>query len=355
MINEEFWRGKKVFITGHTGFKGTWLTLWLTSLGAEVFGYSLDPPSNPNLYKITAAAQDCDSLFGDINDFSKLSVAMTTFQPQIVFHMAAQPLVRKSYHYPIETFQTNVLGTVHLLEAARKTSSVRVIVNITSDKCYQNHEKEQKPFCENDRMGGYDPYSASKACAEIITESYRNSFLNLKCDSDVRLASARAGNVIGGGDWAEDRLFTDMMKAFLYGDVLNIRNPNAVRPWQHVLEPLNGYVLLAEKLWSDSQYGGGWNFGPMEEKDINVDEVVNMTKQIWGKEIAITYDQTNNPHESSYLKLNSSKAFQILGWKPKLSTTESIEWAVQWYRSYEKGENMKKLTLQQIKNFQSLS
>lgn len=354
MIKYEFWKGKKVLITGHSGFKGTWLTLWLTSLGAEVIGYSLDPPSNPNLYEITDASQDCYSLLGDINDFSKLSETITTYQPQIIFHMAAQPLVRKSYHYPIETFQTNVIGTVHVLEAARKTSSVRVIVNITSDKCYKNFDNDQKSFCEDDKMGGHDPYSASKACAELVTESYQKSFLNLECNSEVRLASARAGNVIGGGDWAEDRLFTDIMKAFLYGKVLNIRNPNAVRPWQHVLEPLNGYLLLAEKLWNDSLYSGGWNFGPMEDKSISVDDVVNMTIQLWGKQIKINYDDYHHPHESPFLKLNSSKAFQKLGWKPKLSTIESLEWTVQWYKNYEQGENMKKFTIKQIKDFQKL-
>ncbi|MCM3677502.1 CDP-glucose 4,6-dehydratase [Peribacillus simplex] len=354
MINKEFWNGKKVLITGHTGFKGTWLTLWLASLGAEVIGYSLDPPSSPNLYEITETSRECLSYYGDINNYSQLQETMTTYQPQIIFHMAAQPLVRTSYQYPIETFHTNVIGTVHVLEAVRKTASARVVINITSDKCYQNNDKDPRSFCENDRLGGHDPYSASKACAELVTESYRKSFFNLKCHSDIRLASARAGNVIGGGDWAEGRLFTDMMKAFLYGKALNIRNPNAVRPWQHVLEPLNGYLLLAEKLWNDSQYSDGWNFGPIAEKDISVDEVVNITMKLWDKQIEINYDNNDHPHESPFLKLNSSNAFQRLGWKPKLSTKESIDWAVQWYKNYEVGENMNKFTLKQINDFQKL-
>ena len=249
MLTPSFWKGRKVLITGHAGFKGTWLTVWLHSLGAHVIGYSLAPATTPSMYHITQASNCCTSYYGDINCFPQLLEVMFNNQPEIIFHLAAQPLVRKSYVSPIETFQTNVLGTVHVFEAARQTKSVRAIINVTSDKCYENKETGNKLFNENDRMGGHDPYSASKGCSELITESYRQSFFHDHGLYDQRLASARAGNVIGGGDWAEDRLFPDIVRAFLHLEKLTIRYPNSVRPWQHVLEPLSGYMLLAEKLW----------------------------------------------------------------------------------------------------------
>lgn len=354
MLNQSFWKEKKVLVTGHTGFKGTWLTLWLNSLGAKVIGFSQDPPTSPNMFHITEAANDCESCLGDINHFPQLLQTIIDNQPEIIFHLAAQPLVRKSYMNPAETFKTNVLGTVHVLEAARQTKSVRVIINVTSDKCYENNDMKNRIFKENDRFGGHDPYSASKGCAEIVTESFRKSFFNENSLYDQRLASARAGNVIGGGDWAEDRLFPDIVRAFLHSKKMTIRYPKSVRPWQHVLEPLSGYILLAEKLWKDQTYSCGWNFGPIGKEMLTVDEIVKMSMDLWGKDIEINYDVNSHLHESTILLLDSSNAIQKLGWKPKLSMKSSIEWTIQWYQNYEAGMNMHEFTSNQIKKFQKL-
>lgn len=338
-------------ITGHTGFKGTWLTHWLATLGAEVIGYSLDPPSTPNLFEITNAAAICLSCHGDINDFEQLMKTMKYYKPQIIYHMAAQPLVRRSYQNPIETFKTNVLGTVHVLEAARQTNSTKVIVNVTSDKCYENINLNQS-FKEEDRIGGHDPYSASKGCAELVTNSYRKSFFHH--EQGLRLASVRAGNVIGGGDWAEDRLFPDVMRAFLERKRLVIRNRNAIRPWQHVLDALSGYLLLARRLWDDSSYGEGWNFGPNTKKAFTVDDIIQMIIKLFGKNIDITYDRDLIPYEAEYLRLDSSKAIKKLGWAPKLSTRDAIDWTVQWFKNFESGTNMKIFTVSQIKRYEEL-
>lgn len=354
MINQSFWIERKVLITGHTGFKGTWLTLWLTSLGAKVVGFSLEPPSFPNMFQITKAHNHCESYFGDINHFPQLLQVMTDHQPEIIFHLAAQPLVRKSYSIPTETFQTNVIGTVHVFEAARQTKSVRVIINVTSDKCYANNDKRNKVFKEIDRFGGHDPYSASKACSELVTESYQKSFFHEDGDYDQRLASARAGNVIGGGDWAEDRLFPDITKAFLQLTKLTIRYPKAVRPWQHVLEPLHGYILLAQKLWEDREFCRGWNFGPNDREILTVDEVVKIAINLWGKDIEIQYDVESQLHESAILLLDNFNAIQKLKWKPKLSLNSSIEWTIQWYKNYELGMNLETYTLNQIEKFQDI-
>lgn len=353
MQDHSFWIGKKVFITGHTGFKGTWLSQWLATLGATVIGYSLDPPSIPNLFDITDTSEDCLSCHGDINDFEQLVQTMKYYQPHIIFHMAAQPLVRKSYQSPIETFRTNVLGTVHVFEAARQTNSVKVIVNVTSDKCYENN-KSKKIFQEEDRIGGHDPYSASKGCAELVTTSYRSSFFHNELKSCAKLASARAGNVIGGGDWAVDRLFPDVMRAFLERKKLIIRNRNAIRPWQHVLEPLSGYLLLAQKLWEDSSYCGAWNFGPTLNKEYTAHDVIQIAMQLWDRKVDIIYDSDLNPYEAEHLRLDSSKAVQKLGWVPKLSTWEAIDWTVQWYKNFELGTNMKTFTVNQIKSYEIL-
>jgi CDP-glucose 4,6-dehydratase len=354
MPNTAFWNEKKVFVTGHTGFKGTWLSHWLSSLGANLIGYSLNPPTTPNLFDLTNASGECQSCHGDINDFQQLEHTMKQYQPDIIFHLAAQPLVRKSYQNPIETFKTNVLGTAHVLEAARLTKSVKVIVNVTSDKCYEN-TINKKSFQEQDRMGGHDPYSASKGCAELVTESYRRSFFQTKHFPCINLASARAGNVIGGGDWAEERLIPDVMRAFLECKKLIIRNRHAVRPWQHVLEPLNGYIQLAEKLWESSSYCGGWNFGPSLSQEFTVQDVLDMTMQLWGRKIDITYeDNEQHPHEAAYLQLDSSKASQLLGWLPKLSTKEAIRWTVEWFKNYELGTAMGPFTVKQIKRYEKL-
>ncbi|MGG1399786.1 CDP-glucose 4,6-dehydratase [Bacillus salipaludis] len=354
MPNHEFWNEKQVFVTGHTGFKGTWLSLWLSSLGAKVTGYSLKPPTSPNLFDLTNVAADCQSCYGDINDFEQLEQTIKHYQPDIIFHLAAQPLVRNSYQNPIETFKTNVLGTAHVLEAARHIKSVRVIVNITSDKCYEN-TMVKKSFQEHDRIGGHDPYSASKGCAELVTESYRRSFFQTTHIPTINLASARAGNVIGGGDWAEERLMPDVMRSFLEGQKLIIRNRNAVRPWQHVLEPLCGYILLAERLWDDSSYSGGWNFGPSISQECTVQDVLDMTMQLWGRKIDITYDNNKlHPHEASYLQLDSSKASKLLRWVPKLSTKEAVHWTVEWFRNYESGTVMGPFTMNQIKRYEQI-
>ncbi|TCJ00518.1 CDP-glucose 4,6-dehydratase [Cytobacillus praedii] len=353
MKENKFWKGKKVLVTGHTGFKGTWLTLWLNSLGAEVYGYSLDPLSIPNLFQITDASQECHSCYGDINNLQKLLQYMTTIQPQIIFHLAAQPIVGTSYEDPINTFNTNVLGTAHVLEAARKTKSVKIVINISSDKCYENDDLPNRLFNEEDRLGGNDPYAASKACAELVIKAYRKSYFNQDSQSKQIVSSVRAGNVIGGGDWSKDRLLPDISRAFIEGKGIKIRKPNAVRPWQHVLEPLNGYLLLAEKMWVNKEYSGDWNFGPMDDKYMTVEKLVNLSMELWGKKINVEYDSDYH-YESTYLKLDSSKAIQKIGWRPKLTKKESIEWTVQWYKNYISGNDMKLFTLTQIKDYQSI-
>jgi CDP-glucose 4,6-dehydratase len=347
MREKQFWNKKRVFITGHTGFKGTWLTCWLSFLGADIRGYSLHPPFNRFLFDILKPTCYQEE---DINNFTQLIDSMNKFQPQIVFHMAAQPLVRKSYDDPLETFKTNVLGTVHLLEAVRKIKSVKVVINVTSDKCYAHTSDKTKAFCESDRFGGSDPYSASKGCAELVTESYRSSFLN--SESSPRVASVRAGNVIGGGDWAKDRLLPDIMRAFINNKELKIRNTQAIRPWQHVLEPLNGYLLLAERMWDDQKYAEGWNFGPLNDVSLTVDEVIKMTLHIWGEKVEISKDSLGQPFESPILKLDSSKAMKRLKWKPKLSIRESIEWTTTWYKKFAEGEDMGLYTLNQVQRYE---
>lgn len=354
MIDTSFWHKKKVFITGHTGFKGTWLTLWLASLGADVRGYSFHPPSTPNLFELTQATTECKSTKGDITHFPSLLHAIKDYKPEIIFHLAAQPLVQSSYKNPIDTFKTNVLGTVHLLEAAKNVQSVHVIINVTSDKCYENDGFENHSFKENDRLGGHDPYSTSKACAELVTTSYQKSFFHLKDSSSPKLASVRAGNVIGGGDWAEDRLFPDMVRAYINSNKFSIRNPNAIRPWQHVLDPLHGYLLLAEKVWKTPKYAAAWNFGPVNQPHMTVNELVNMTMKLWNKKLEIISPTDSSPYESSVLTLDSNKSMKELGWVPKLSTKESISWTVDWYQKYVDGEDISSFTRKQIDTFKTI-
>ncbi|MGD6890885.1 CDP-glucose 4,6-dehydratase [Bacillus mobilis] len=351
MASSTFWNKKKVFITGHTGFKGSWLTLFLTSLGAEVVGYSSHPPSTPNLFEQANVANECTLINGDITDYDFLFHALKQHTPDILFHLAAQPIVTTSYKNPIETFKTNVLGTVHVLEAAKHIESIRGIINVTSDKCYENDGSGNRAFVESDRLGGFDPYSASKACAELVAISYQKSFFHANTQ---KLASARAGNVIGGGDWAKNRLFPDVIRAYLQDDTLIIRNKNAIRPWQHVLDPLHGYILLAEKLWQDAEYAEAWNFGPVNEPNRTVYDVIQSIIKLWNQPLTIHFPHTNTPYESPILTLDSTKAVNKFSWTPKLSTDHSIAWTVDWYKKYASGENMESFTRQQIDAFKNL-
>ena len=306
MIEREFWNGRRVFITGHTGFKGSWLSLWLQGLRAEILGYSLQPPTDPNLFELANVAEKMTSVVGDVRDLSSLQQAMTEFQPEIVIHMAAQPLVRRSYQDPVETYTTNVIGTVHLLEAVRQVDSVKAVVDITSDKCYDNREWHWG-YRETDSLGGYDPYSSSKACAEAVAASYRSSFFNIDRYSEhgVALATVRAGNVIGGGDWAPDRLVPDILKALLKNESVLIRNPYATRPWQHVLEPLNGYLMLAERLCKDGvNYAEAWNFGPDSVNVETVGWIADRLYDLWDKGLTWQGDPSiTHAHENTFLKL----------------------------------------------------
>jgi CDP-glucose 4,6-dehydratase len=326
--------GKRVFITGHSGFKGSWLVLWLTKMGAKVKGYSLAPKTSPNHWDLLDL--DIDSVYGDIRDESKLEDEIRIFQPEIVFHLAAQAIVSHSYEYPIETYETNVLGTLRLLEACRKVSSVRAIVNITSDKCYDNKEWVYG-YRENDAMGGYDPYSSSKGCSELLTSSYRNSFWNIdkyEVAHNVLIASCRAGNVIGGGDWAQDRLIPDIAKAVSNDKEVLIRNPYATRPWQHVLDPLSGYLLVGQKLLErHKSFAKSWNFGPSDEECLSVQGVVACMHESW-PEIKVTFVNSTNFHEASFLKLDCSQAHMELGWKPVWGNGKIFRKTAIWYKDY---------------------
>lgn len=337
-------------VTGHTGFKGSWLTLWLKSMGAEVIGYALAPPTSPSLYESARVADGIVSILADIRDPERLNSAVATHRPDIILHLAAQSLVRPSYDDPLATYATNVMGTVHLLEAVRKAGCVRAMLNITSDKCYENREWVW-PYRENEALGGYDPYSNSKACAELVTSAYRNSFFG----QGTALATARAGNVIGGGDWAQDRLIPDIMRAFLAGCPVTIRNPGAIRPWQHVLEPLNGYLLLAEKLCEGGQsFAEAWNFGPPAEDARPVSWIVDRLSAQWGEGTSCTHDRSEQPHEAGVLKLDSSKARARLGWKPRLTLAATLEWVADWYHAHGKCQDMRHITEQQLVEYQTL-
>jgi CDP-glucose 4,6-dehydratase len=349
----EFWSGRKVFVTGHTGFKGTWLSLWLTSLGARVAGYALNPPSAPSLWQLVEARAGIASTIADIRDLGALSKAIAVFQPEVVFHLAAQSLVRLSYEDPVGTYATNVMGTVHVLEAVRNAGGVRAVVNVTSDKCYQNLETGQA-YVENDPMGGRDPYSSSKGCAELVTTAYRASFYSTA--KAPALASARAGNVIGGGDWAPDRIVPDIVRAAATGKPVRVRNPRAVRPWQHVLEPLAGYLRLAELLYdAPAEFAEGWNFGPDEADAVPVEAVVSTVMQLWGAPAGWAADRTPHPHETAFLKLDSSKARARLGWRPRLRLETALEWTVDWYKSQSEGRDARELTLEQIASYMELA
>ncbi|MFL1677545.1 CDP-glucose 4,6-dehydratase [Paenibacillus dendritiformis] len=353
MVDIQFWNGKKVFITGHSGFKGGWLTLWLSLMGAEVIGYSLSPPTTPNLFEAARIHTSCrHSIRGDITHFPALLQAFSDHQPEVVFHLAAQPLVQTSYIHPVHTFQTNVIGTVHLLEAVRQTPSVRVVVNVTSDKCYLNDgQRGTPPFREGDPLGGHDPYSASKACAEIAAACYQQAWFQKGKGGAPRLASVRAGNVIGGGDWADGRLLPDIIRAYTQSAALVIRNPHAIRPWQHVLDPLHGYILLAEKLWESPSFAEAWNFGPVDPGAVSVEDIVRMATELWGEEPAFIREAEDVPYEAPILMLDSWKAVHRLGWRPKLSTREAVEWTVTWHRQYGAGTDARRIAEGQIASF----
>lgn len=356
-VDPSFWRGKTVFLTGHTGFKGGWLSLWLASMGAKVTGYALAPNTTPSFFEVAQVEAVLEkSLVADIRDLATLQNAMTKFQPEIVIHMAAQPLVRYSYANPVETYATNVMGTVHVLESIRNLDSVRAAVVVTTDKCYENQEWEWG-YRENEPMGGYDPYSNSKGCAELVTSAYRQSYFSPDQFSKhkVAIASARAGNVIGGGDWSNDRLIPDAVKAFEEQRPLIIRNPLATRPWQHVLEPLSGYLVLAQALFEEgAKFDGAWNFGPRDDDARSVQEVVNLLIKNWSTPASWKQDTNEQPHEAHSLKLDCSKARQNLGWTPKWNLEKAIEQITQWEMAYQSQENMQVVSLNQINSYQQL-
>ncbi len=347
-MQSSFWKNKKVFITGHTGFKGSWLSLWLQQLNATVIGYALTPPTSPNLFSAAQVEQNMVHIIGDVRNYDFLKASLLKHQPDVIFHLAAQPLVKYSYEFPIETYATNVMGTVNLLEAARSLSHCKAIINITSDKCYQNNE-----WCwgyrEEDPLGGYDPYSNSKACAELVSSAFLNSYYN---KSDCGLATARAGNVIGGGDWAQNRLIPDVIKGIINQQEIEIRNPDALRPWQHVLEPLYGYLLLAEALYNEPKlFAGSWNFGPNDQDVKPVKWIVNQLLQFANESISWKIESQNHAHEAHFLKLDSSKSKNKLNWHPQWSLETALKHAMDWYRAYQQKENMQEKTLTQINSF----
>lgn len=346
VTNPDFWRAQRVFLTGHTGFKGSWASLLLTSLGAKVYGYALAPKNPEDLFVVANVQRDVSHELADILDFLSLRRAIEKARPTIVLHMAAQALVRQSYSTPVETYAINVMGTAHLLEAVRQVDSVKATVIVTSDKCYENMEWEWG-YREIDRLGGHDPYSSSKACAELIADSYRKSFFGNQGLS--RIASARAGNVIGGGDWARDRLIPDAIRAFSSGQVLRVRYPGAIRPWQHVLDPLLGYLRLAEQLAGGSgEFQGAWNFGPHASNELSVATVLGTLVSKWGQGARWEVEDAPQPHEASYLKLDCSKAHLNLGWQPQLDLSTAMSLVVDWYRAYQTGNDMRQFSLMQI-------
>jgi CDP-glucose 4,6-dehydratase len=352
-VNRQFWQDKSVLLTGHTGFKGSWISLWLQTLNANVRGYALAPATDPSLFDVADVASNMSSVLGDVRDMGHLRSCIEEFQPEVVIHMAAQSLVRPSYADPIETYSTNVMGTVNLLEAVRHCRSIKVVIIVTSDKCYENREWS-RGYSENDAMGGFDPYSSSKGCVELVTAAYRNSYFSDVTGSShiPAVASVRAGNVIGGGDWAADRLVPDAVKAFIDKHPVLLRNPNAVRPWQHVLDPLAGYLALAEQMWNQGkQFAEAWNFGP-EERDVRpVSWVVERLAELWGKNVTWQAAEGGRYHEAHNLKLDCSKAKTRLGWRPRLPLETALEWTADWYRAHLEGQNMRRFTQVQIQRY----
>jgi len=356
-VNPSFWRGRRVFLTGHTGFKGSWLCLWLHALGADVTGYALDPPTQPNLFEQAQVAGAIRSIHGDIRDYPQLQSALCECAPEVVLHMAAQSVVRRGYEDPIDTYSSNVLGTVHVLESVRQLKRPCAVVNVTSDKCYENREWEWG-YRENEPMGGSDPYSNSKGCAELVTTAYQKSFFPPEsiAEHGVALASARAGNAIGGGDWTCHQLIPDLMRAFLAGQPCLIRNPSAFRPWQFVLEPLRGYLMLAERLAEDgAALVSGWNFGPVDADVKPVSWIADELKQLWGSHASWIQDFAVHPEEAHALKLDASKAAAHLSWRPVLPLKQALSWIVEWYQAYQSGSDLQKLTLKQIEEYEALA
>ena len=348
-IRPEFWSGKRVFITGHTGFKGSWLSLWLQSMGAHLYGFALQPPTIPALFHEARVDQNMVSIIGDIRNYDLVSKSIETYKPEIIFHMAAQPLVRYSYKAPVETFEVNTMGTVHILEAARHVGSIKAIVNVTTDKCYENRELDWD-YREDEAMGGYDPYSSSKACSELVTSAYRRSFFQ---ENNIALASARAGNVIGGGDWASDRLIPDILRAFEKSKPVTIRNPYSIRPWQHVLEPLSGYLTLAEELYLNGQAcSESWNFGPYPDDARSVQWIVDHFVKTWGRGVSWTMTDEHHPHEAGFLKLDISKAETRLKWSPKWDLKTAIDKIIDWHLQWLDGADVQSKCLEQIEEYQ---
>ena len=352
-MTPEFWFNRKVLVTGHTGFKGSWLCLWLQSLGAQVTGYSLPPPTEPSLYELAHVQRAMNAIAGDVLDLAHLRRVMQEGQPEIIFHLAAQSLVRRSYLDPVATYATNVMGTVHVLESIRSAASVRAVVVVTTDKCYENRE-DLRAYRETDRLGGTDPYSNSKACAELVTAAFRKSFFMTPGRARTGIASARAGNVIGGGDWAADRLIPDVMRAAFAGKEILIRNLQSVRPWQHVLDPLCGYLALAEKLYHDPEhFSESWNFGPDESETSSVLNVLGRLKELWGPGISWRLDDRVHPHEARLLNLDSSKAKTRLGWEPRWNLNSALKATVQWYKAHQSNQDLRAFTEEQIRFHQS--
>jgi CDP-glucose 4,6-dehydratase len=357
MVNRSFWKGRHVFVTGHTGFKGSWLSMWLDSLGAKVTGYALDPPTQPSLFEQAGITGCVRSIFADVRDFPRLKAAVAECRPEVVIHMAAQSVVRRGYEDPIETYSSNVMGTVHLLEALRQLKQPCVVVNVTSDKCYANREWVWG-YRENEPMGGRDPYSNSKGCAELVTTAFRESYFPAESFDrhGIAVASARAGNAIGGGDWTGDQLIPDLMRAFLTGRPCLIRNPSAFRPWQFVLEPLRGYLMLAERLAEDAMsFAEGWNFGPADADAQPVSWIADKLAHSWGSPAAWNRDEAVHPREAHALKLDASKAKACLHWHPVSPLNLALEWIVEWYRAFQSGADLRRLTRMQIERYEALS
>lgn len=351
------WRGKRVFVTGHTGFKGGWLCLWLQLLGAQVYGYARVPPTRPNLYDLAGVGHDMESTVGDVRDAVALEAALHAAKPDVVFHLAAQPIVQFGYDDPVGTIATNVMGTAHVLDAVRRSPETRAVVIVTSDKCYTNHEWHWA-YREKSQLGGRDPYAASKSCAELLVHSFRESYFGPEAQQRAAalVASVRAGNVIGGGDWAPHRLVTDIIATLRENRPLVLRHPEAIRPWQHVLEPLRGYLQVAERLHEgDERAAGAWNFGPVDEDCLPVSWLAGQLTKKWGRDVSWELDRIPRPHEDTFLKLDCSKARAVLGWAPVLRLSAGLDWIVDWYRELDGGADMRETTLAQIRRYQELA
>ncbi len=348
-VDPRFWSARRVLVTGHSGFKGAWLTLWLQSLGATVVGFSSGLPTTPSMHELARVGEGIETIHGDVRDGESVAQAVAQSRADVIVHMAAQPLVRRSFVEPRETYATNVMGTVNLLDAVRRhAGGVRAVVVVTTDKCYENREWEWG-YREDEPMGGHDPYASSKGCAELVTSAYRNSFF--ADDDGPQIASARAGNVVGGGDWGEDRLVPDVMRAALADEPARVRNPNSIRPWQHVLNPLSGYLLLAQSLFDSPAAAAGWNFGPPDADARPVGWIVEQLAELWPSELRWTLDEGPHPHEAHYLKLDSSRAHLRLGWRPPVDLPRALASIVEWYQALREGADMRAVTLGQIESF----